>query len=53
MHHYGAIKSAVEIMTAAFEKHKKYKEIAGYIKREMDKKHSDTNNKVSRLSWMS
>lgn len=53
MHHYGAIKSAVEITTAAFEKHKKYKEIAGYIKREMDKKHSDTNNKVSRLFWMS
>lgn len=52
MHCYGAIKSAVEITTAAFEKHKKYKEIAGYIKREMDKKHSDTNNKVNTLFWM-
>ena len=42
----------MDITTAAFDKFKKYKEVAGYIKREMDKKHSDTNNKVRR-SWSS
>ena len=38
------VQSAVEITGESFSKYKKYKEIAGHIKKEMDTKHSDNTN---------